>query len=375
MTCQPPAPEHLRTTDPSDPSIESVAPSAPRPLAVTTYAPDAAPTGFLALAAEWNGLVSRSRSDTFFLTFEWQTLWWKELGEGDLWIIAFRCPETAVLVGIAPLYLVETKDGEKKLNIVGCVEVSDYLDLIAAAGWESEVYAALAHWLDSPAAPTWDVLDLCNLLDVSLTYRLLPDIFNAAGYTAQVFQEDVAPSIHLPATYDGYLTDQVEKKQRHEIRRKQRRAEREAEVGFYMVGPKHDLNAEMDDFIRLQMLSDPNKATFMTQEMKRFFRAVAHRMSETGQLRLFFLTLDGYKAATLFAFEYNRRLLLYNSGYDPDQYAQLSPGWVLLSYAIQYSIAIGNEQFDFMQGDEEYKYRFGARTHPVMRVIVERQKE
>lgn len=370
MTCQPPAPDRLRpattSADPADmPSLRS--------LAVTTYGPDGPSTGFQALAAEWNALVSRSRSDTFFLTYEWQTLWWEELGEGDLWIVAFRCPETDTLVGIAPLYLVETKDGEKKLNIVGCVEVSDYLDLIAAAGWENEVYAALAQWLDSPAAPAWDVLDLCNLPDVSLTYRLLPDIFNAAGYSAQVFQEDVAPSIHLPATYDAYLMEQVEKKHRHEIRRKQRRAEREANVGFYMVGPKHDLNAEVDDFIRLQMLSDPNKATFMTLEMKRFFRTVAHRMLEIGQLRLFFLTLDGYKAATLFAFEYNQRLLLYNSGYDPEQYAQLSPGWVLLSYAIQYSIALGNDQFDFMQGDEEYKYRFGARTHPVMRVIVERQ--
>ena len=373
MTCQPPAPELLRTADPSTENTGPVA--ALRPLNATVYGPDAAPNGFTALAAEWNSLVSRNRSGTFFLTYEWQTLWWEELGEGDLWIVAFRCPETEVLVGIAPLYLLETKDGEKKLNIVGCVEVSDYLDLIAAAGWEREVYAALAQWLDSPAAPAWDVLDLCNLPDVSLTYRFLPDIFNAAGYSAQVFQEDVAPSIHLPATYDAYLMEQVEKKHRHEIRRKQRRAEREAEVGFYMVGPKHDLNAEVDDFIRLQMLSDPNKATFMTLEMKRFFRAVAHRMLENGQLRLFFLTLDGYKAATLFAFEYNRRLLLYNSGYDPEQYAQLSPGWVLLSYAIQYSIALGNEQFDFMQGNEEYKYRFGARTHPVMRVIVERKQD
>lgn len=369
MTCQPPAPEHLRT---ADPSAEPPAPSAIRPLAVSVYGPDSTPNGFVALAAEWNGLVSRSRSDTFFLTYEWQTLWWEELGEGELWIIAFRCPETGLLVGIAPLYLLETANGQQKFNIVGCVEVSDYLDLIAAAGWESEVYSALAQWLDSPAAPAWDVLDLCNLPDVSLTYQLLPDIFNAAGHPAQVFQEDVAPSIHLPATYDGYLTDQVEKKQRHEIRRKQRRAEREAEVGFYMVGPKHDLNAEVDDFIRLQMLSDPDKATFMTQEMKRFFRSVAHRMLATGQLRLFFLTLNGYKAATLFAFEYNRRLLLYNSGYDPNQYAQLSPGWVLLSYAIQYSIALGNEQFDFMQGDEEYKFRFGAITHKVMRVIADR---
>ena len=368
MPCQPPDSDHLSATVSS--STTDLLATA-RPLKITVYGPDAAASGFDVLAAEWNGLVSRSRSDTFFLTHEWQTVWWKELGTGELWIIAFRCPETDTLVGIAPLYRTQSDDSRGKFNIVGCVEVSDYLDLITARGWERDVYAALAAWLHGPDAPAWEILDLCNLPEVSLTYRLLPEVFAAAGHAAQVSQEDVAPSIHLPATYDGYLADQVEKKQRHEIRRKQRRAEREAQVGFYMVGPKHDLDTEVDDFIRLQMLSDPDKADFMTLEIKRFFRAVAHRMMASGHLRLFFLTLDGYKAATLYAFEYNRRLLLYNSGYDPDQYAQLSPGWVLLAYAIQYAIAIGNEQFDFMQGDEEYMYRFGSHGHKVMRVIVQ----
>ena len=95
-------------------------------------------------------------------------------------------------------------------------------------------------------------------------------------------------------------------------------------------------------------------------------------MLDAGYLRLFFLTLDGEKAATLFAFEYNRRFWLYNSGYDPNAHAQLSPGWVLLGYVIQYAIASGCRVFDFMQGDEEYKYRFGSHDYKVMRVIARR---
>ena len=82
--------------------------------------------------------------------------------------------------------------------------------------------------------------------------------------------------------------------------------------------------------------------------------------------------MDGQKAATLFAFEYDNRFLLYNSGYDPDIFAHLSPGWVLLAYAIQYAIAAGNKLFDFMQGDEEYKFRFGSSEYKVMRVVIER---
>ena len=132
------------------------------------------------------------------------------------------------------------------------------------------------------------------------------------------------------------------------------------------------MEAEVDDFIALQRASRADKADFMTPEMRHFFLAVAQAMLAADRLRLFFMTINGEKAASLFAFEYNRRFWLYNSGYDPDAYAQLSPGWVLLAYIIQYAIAAGCRVFDFMQGNEEYKYRFGAHDYKVMRVILRR---
>jgi CelD/BcsL family acetyltransferase involved in cellulose biosynthesis len=130
--------------------------------------------------------------------------------------------------------------------------------------------------------------------------------------------------------------------------------------------------AEIDDFVALQQASREDKAEFMTPEMRHFFGVMAQRMQDAGWLRLCFLTINGEKTASLLGFEYNRRYLLYNSGYDPEAYPHLSPGWVLLSYAIQYAIAVGDHVFDFMQGDEEYKYRFGSQDYAVMRVLVSR---
>jgi len=346
------------------------------PLECHVHAPGAAVDGFQALCSEWNALLARSRFNSFFLTFEWQTTWWASLGQGDLWILAFRCPQSRELVGIAPLFRHQIESGadvsQWRFNLVGCVEVSDYLDIIAADGWEPAVYRSLLTWLLSPAAPHWDILDLCNLPEASLTYHILPAIAHEFDLRAQVAQEDTAPQFALPLRYDEYLQKQVDKKQRHEIRRKQRRAEREVEVGFYIVGEQHVLEAEIDDFVALQRASRVDKADFMTPEMHRFFLTVARQMRKAGTLRLMFLTLNGEKAATLFAFEYERRFWLYNSGYDPNAYAALSPGWVLLSYAIQYAIATGCRVFDFMQGDEEYKYRFGAHDYKVMRVTIQR---
>ncbi|CAN5393393.1 GNAT family N-acetyltransferase [soil metagenome] len=348
-------------------------------LTSTVYGPDATPNGFVALAAEWNQLVKRTRANNFFSTYEWQTTWWQHLGEGDLWILAFRCASTQELVGIVPLYLVTRKEGsrlgKKQFNLVGCIEVSDYLDIIAAKDWEQTVYADLLTWLQSAQAPQWDILDLCNLPEVSLTYQDLPPLCEQVGLQVEIFQEDVAPQFSLPLQYETYLQELVEKKQRHEIRRKQRRAERESTLDFYVVDKQHNLTAEVDDFVALQQASREDKAKFMTPEMHRFFDAVAHRMLDAGYLRLLFLSINGEKAATLFAFEYDRRFLLYNSGYDPEAHSQLSPGWVLLAYSIQYAIATGCRVFDFMQGNEEYKYRFGSHDYKVMRVVVRRTNE
>ncbi len=339
-----------------------------------TYGPQQ--DGFAALKAEWNSLLQRSRFNTVFLTHEWQTTWWEHLGEGELWIVAMRRTDTGQLVGIVPLYLVVNQEGpwagKRKFNLVGCVEVSDYLDIIAAKGWEEGVYTALCAWLCSGDAPAWEVLDLCNLPQDSLTYRRFADKLDAAAFQVAITQEDVAPQFSLPLHYDTYLQEQVDKKQRHEIRRKQRRAERETTVRFDFVGPQDNLTAEMDDFAALQRASREDKAEFMTPEMRRFFTAMAKRMQDAGWLRLCFLSINGEKAAALLSFEYNRRFLLYNSGYDPDAHAQLSPGWVLLAYTIQYAIAVGCQVFDFMQGAEEYKYRFGSEDYAVMRLLVNR---
>jgi hypothetical protein len=55
---------------------------------------DETPSGFEHLAGEWNDLVRSSRSNTIFLTYEWQTTWWRYLGQGELWLVTFRRPES-----------------------------------------------------------------------------------------------------------------------------------------------------------------------------------------------------------------------------------------------------------------------------------------
>jgi CelD/BcsL family acetyltransferase involved in cellulose biosynthesis len=78
--------------------------------------------------------------------------------------------------------------------------------------------------------------------------------------------------------------------------------------------------------------------------------------------------LDGVKAAAALNFDYKNKLWGYNSGVNRD-FMDLSPGWVLLTNQIQWACDHGRTEFDFMRGDEEYKYRFGGVNQYVMRAI------
>lgn len=326
--------------------------------------------GFAALRPEWDGLLQRSRCDTLFLTWEWQSTWWKHLGEGDLFLLGFRADDDGRLVGIAPLFRVQTEAGHSVLNVVGCRDVSDYLDLIVERGQEDAVYEALLETLDRQA-PAWDMVDFCNIPQDSLTFARLKELADARGYQTRVEVEDVCPIIQLPATWDEYL-ELLDKKQRHEVRRKLRRAEAEADARFMVVGPDQDLKREMQDFIRLHQASTPDKDQFMDPKMQRFFFDVARILQGRGWLQLAFIVLDGQKAASLLSFDYGNAILVYNSGYDPTQFAHLSPGWVVTARCIEHAIALGRRTFDFLRGDEIYKYRFGGQDTQVRRLLIAR---
>jgi CelD/BcsL family acetyltransferase involved in cellulose biosynthesis len=335
-------------------------------------------TGFAALRDEWDDLLRRSRFDTIFLTWEWQTTWWRYVGtsRGPLYLLAAR--QNGRILGILPLYMTE-QAGKRSLQVIGCIEVADYLDLIVEAGQEDAVYEAFMAWLAGPEAPQWDVLDLCNQPAASLAYTRLPVLATAAGWAAEVFQEDVCPIVSLPGEgapgdhedgWERYLAG-LDKKERHEIRRKLRRVERELpDHRFQVVSGPEGLDAAVDSFIELHRLSSRAKDAFMTDEMVAFFRALAAALADQGRLKLFFLEAEGRPVASYFCFDYLNEILVYNSGYDPEAYPQFSFGWVLMARILQYAIAEGRSRVDFLQGNEDYKHRFGGVDTPVHRTLI-----
>ena len=321
---------------------------------ITTYT-DA--SVFDALAGEWNALLSRSATRTLFLTLEWQRTWWSGLGEGDLRVLAMR-DDAGALVGIAPLFFGAENLAGSEVSLVGCREVSDYLDVIFDRAHEADCYRALVEALAGSGVPPWHEIGLCNIPETSPTAPILSELAQARGWRAELKFEDVCPIIQLPDSFDAYLAA-LDGKERRELVRKLRRAGEEAQVVFAVDGAS--LDRDVDDFIRLMAASAHDKADFMTPRMERFFRLMARAMFDAGWLELSFLEIEGVRAASYLNFVYGDAVLVYNSGLDPMKFAHLSPGQVLLGRLIEKAIRDGRRTFDFLQGDEVYKHNLGGR--------------
>lgn len=323
------------------------------------------PEAFDILADEWRGLMTHAVHAPIFLTPDYHKLWWQHLGQGDLRIITIRDESSEKLLGVASLFI-----NDNQLSFVGCVDVTDYLDFLVDRERCPDVYQTIINTIDTEIDADWTSAYFCSLPHHSPTPQIFVEAAQSKPWTAEVEQEEVCPVITLSDSWDAYLKT-VNKKQRHEIRRKLRRAEGGAETRWYVIDNAADLTSEtLDIFIDLHQKSTPDKEDFWNEAMETFFRALVNHMANLGYLKLYFVEINGQIASTLLCFDYNDEILVYNSGYDPQLFGHLSPGNIIVSYSIQHAIELGRSRYDFLRGDEIYKFRFGAIAEPVNRVCL-----
>jgi CelD/BcsL family acetyltransferase involved in cellulose biosynthesis len=326
----------------------------------------------ISLEKEWNELLAKSASHVPFLRHEYLTAWWQGLGGGEwsdsaLYIVTAR-DEQGQLVGIAPLFQTDNRDGEPAMMLLGSIEISDYLDLIARPEDLPEFIAALLAYLDGDDTPGSHLLDWYNLLESSPTIPILKSASEKLEWDYKEEPLQHCPYIPLPGDWEKYICG-IDKKQRHEIRRKMRRSEEYyLPVKWYIAQDGANLEHETDEFLKL-MANDADKAKFLTPAMRQQMHAIVQAAHKAGWLQLAFIEVNGEKAAGYLNFDYMNHVWVYNSGLD-FRYSDLSPGWVLLGYLLEWANQNQRQYFDFMRGDEQYKYRFGALDRRVMRLTL-----
>lgn len=364
----------------------------------------------------WDELAARNPWATPFSSWSFQRAWWDAYGASahDQTLIVCAAGgrsggrETGDPIAIVPLmHRHEVEDGDaataSKLRGLGSGRLtpvpatakavffgasyhSDYATILAAPDDLDGVAAALVEHLALPGSidpqhpADWDAVDLRRLRCGDPAADALAAAFGAReiaeGWTLNLEREDVCPVVHLtPGTpFDDYLST-LEKKSRHEIRRKLRRAEGAGPIRFERAA---DPLAELDAFIDMHQGKWGENGLFPPtpggDASRVFLRRWFEESGPNGPVELHFLTVGGRRIAAGILVDDGRRLMFWNAGVDSEA-RDLSPGVVLAARCIQLALERGREAFDFLRGNEPYKYEWGAVDEPIQRLLVRRDDD
>ena len=389
----------------------------------------------------WDRLAALNPRSTPISSWAFHRAWWDAYGDNahdqTLVVLDPDAPagtDCADLVAIAPLmhrHVVEASDAQTHTSIrhgspveltpvaptakavyFGATYHADYATLLADPLDLPEVAEAIVEALCAHAAPDpdhpapWDVVDLRRLRAGDPAAEALATAIGrheiAESWTLNLEQEDVCPVAILPAvaapmasapgrtaaapagappTIDDFLAT-LDKTDRHEIRRKVRRAET---AGPVELVESTDPGADLGAFIELHPARWAGDGLFPPTRGGDQSRTFIYRLFELmqrpgsrdadrrslGTVHLTFLTVSGERIGAAIHFETADSLLYYNAGLDPEA-RHLSPGVVLVERLARRALERGLRRLDFLRGDEAYKYEWGARDEPIQRLLVRR---
>jgi CelD/BcsL family acetyltransferase involved in cellulose biosynthesis len=321
---------------------------------------------FSSLREEWNRLLSASGLANIFLTHEWLLSWWEVYGEDfELLVLTCRDDLKGSLVGAFPLYRV--REGflpqvQTLRFIAGNQTGSDFLEPISLPGERERILAAFFEYIEA-SKTDWDVIEFEGV-DAESPFATY---LHVAGLVTSDFATEstqVCPFIELPSSWDALLAG-VSKKVRQKIGYYRRALGR---IGGYEVRRIQEVG-ELRNALQQLMRIRKDRLEVMgidfdkvKSSYERFHNAVMERFYHNGWLQVFFLNLNGLNIAYIYQFAYGKRIFFYQTGFDR-AWVKQSVGFVLLSHVLQESIYNDYELFEFLRGDEQYKYDWNVSGH------------
>jgi CelD/BcsL family acetyltransferase involved in cellulose biosynthesis len=327
---------------------------------------------FRAMRGAWEELFDRAPSANIFLSFDWLATWWRHYSEGwRLNILAAY--EGHRLVGLAPLMGEARRVAGipvfRRLAFLGA-GISDRLDMLVAPGSEPGVLASvIAHLRELP----WDIVDLDEIPEDSVTAQLVPELARGAGITVEMMPQSVCPVVKL-AIDAQYQRRALSKSIRDNLAYYRRRLEREHSLSVEVIRDGVALSDGLAAFFRVyrKCFGDrPTAQALVGERFAAFRRDVAAQLAPSKRVQLTLLRVDGQEVAGELSFMHRETCYCYNLCYDP-AWKQHSVRMLVQWEAMRAAMAAGCHEYDCLRGDEDYKYRWGAQPRRHVRIRMTR---
>ena len=313
---------------------------------------------------EWRRLAEGGGNA--FVTPEWFTAWFRHYGEHKTpSVVVSRAPGGAVQ-GIFPLAR-SLRGRPISLRFAGA-NLGDHFHPLADDGEGVTLSRLAGAFLEQQPGASTIVLD--NVDAAATWWRALAAGFRRPLVTS-AYRHSTLPRIDLgDTTWEEFLAARS-RNFRSQVRRRERRLEREHGLRFRRTTDAGQVAQDMQTFYRLHdarwrerggsSLNSPTARAFHTD-----FAAAA---LQRGWLRLWFLEADGDDVAAWYGWRLGDRYSYYLAGFAPE-WANRDVGNVLFSHTIRSAIEEGAQQYDMLMGEEAYKSRYATSQRQVCTVFL-----
>jgi hypothetical protein len=161
---------------------------------------------------------------------------------------------------------------------------------------------------------------------------------------------------------------QISSSRRSAFRRMEHKASYKGKVEFDVVVPdEDDVNTYLDDVFSIES-SNWKKRVGSTlsfdKALGKFFRKYSLTIAKKGQLRLFFLRINGVPIATQLTVAHSNRLWLLKIGYD-ETWSWCSPGILLMDKVVRYCFDQHLDSCEMLGADEPWLHIWTKEFHNV----------
>jgi CelD/BcsL family acetyltransferase involved in cellulose biosynthesis len=251
---------------------------------------------------------------------------------------------------------------------------SDHLNVIVDPEYDELGVEAIVRFVGQQRAE-WDYVELADGEETSPTFARLCQGFKSLGMTERVTDSEVCPYTTLPSSFEEYLAG-VGKNLRYNFRRRWRALEREGQVKFIVLRSGTELQESFGKLVwlhRLRFQQQDKYSSFLAPHIQEFHADSLTHIAAAGMARLFLLQIGDKAVAALYGFSVNKTFSFYQIGMDP-AWSHLSVGVVMMGCSIEEAIRSGHDEFDFLRGDEAYKFQWARETrHEVTRYLFDRR--
>lgn len=218
---------------------------------------------------------------------------------------------------------------------------------------------------EAAAAPLWmqlqSVAHACDGAQLAQIEAESPLVRLARESGWSVLPAEPCPVATLAPTWDEYLKS-LGKNRREQLKRYPKRLEKEYTVEYELAADEVQLQRAMTDLFALhgkRWRARGQTGVLALPSRQKFHRALCSRLLKQNRLRLWSLRCNGKTACVLLSYFYRDRYSFFIGGFEPEL-MRWSVGTCLFSRVLREAIAEGAKEFDFLRGQEEYKYRLGA---------------